>query len=201
MTFPIPQRTHDLMSGWWHSVQHVMTGLIARYTPADGMPAPRLSRIEAGAIAIVLDILEALVRRMLVVMGAGRGPATMPAQKEKLLFRIDELPPEPVIRTPRAGDPDFCLKPPPERALPSGRTPDGLVSSAPLLRRLAALAHVFANAELYLDAMRTRLCAPLKPLASPQPPAFSNPALTPDQADGMQHLHDVALCAQAWDSS
>ncbi|MEZ5998672.1 MAG: hypothetical protein R3B98_08260 [Hyphomonas sp.] len=201
MTFLIPSHTQDLISSWWNSVKDAVAGLVVRCSPAGGGPAPRLSRIEAGAIATALDIFEALVRRMLVVLSAGRGPRPMSTGRVRLLFRIDELPAEPVIRVPRAEDPDYCLKPPPERALPSGRAPDGLVSAAPLLRRLAALAHVFDNAELYLDAMQARLGAPLKPLASPQPPAFSYPALTPGQATATQHRHDVALEAQHVDSS
>jgi hypothetical protein len=102
-----------------------------------------------------------------------------------------------------------CLRPIP--ILPSGpcqpvfppadRLADGLVSAAPLLKRLAALADVFEHGDLYLLAMSARLRAPLKPLLAPQPKAFTDPALRPEQAGNMQHLHDVALQAQTCDTS
>lgn len=210
MSFRVPARTHDLISRWWYTVHDAVENLWRRWHPAEdaasgttpGADAPRLSRVEAGTISLAISIFEAIVRRMLVIMCAEYGPMPPPPEGGKLLFRLDECPPEPVIRTPRAGDPDYCLNAPAAGSfMPADRPADGLVSSAPLLRRLAALIHVFENGELYLQAMSARLRAPLKPLLAPQPDAFLDPALDPEKADLMRHLHEVALDAQSHDSS
>jgi hypothetical protein len=205
MSFPVSLRIQQLVGHWWHSVQDSVADLLSRYAPMsrneEAPAAPRLSRVEAGAVRFAIGLFEALVRRMLVIMCAEYGPMPAPPHGAKLLFRMDECPPLPVIRTPRTEDPDFFLKAPAASALPADRPADGLVSAAPLLKRLAALMHVFENGELYLQAMSARLRAPLKPLPAPQPDAFLDPALRPEQADNMQHLHDVALSAQSHDSS
>lgn len=209
MNFPVPSRTRGLISRWWHAVQDAVEDLLLRCRPADApagaaaqaAEAPRLPRVEAGAISLAIGIFEALVRRMLVVMCAEYGPMAPPPGDTKLLFRLDECPPVPVIRTPRADDPDYCLKAPTAGPLPADRPTDGLVSSAPLLKRLAALIHVFENGELYLQAMHARLLAPLKPLLAPQPKAFLDAALSREQADNMRHLHEVALDAQSFDKA
>lgn len=209
MIFPVPTRTHDLISHWWHTVQDAVANLLLRCRPVEetagaavqAADAPRLPRAEAGAMSLAISIFEALVRRMLVVMSAGYVPAAPPDEGTRLLFRLDECPPTPAIRTPRAEAPDYCLKAPTEGRFPADRPTDGLVSAAPLLKRLAALAHVFEHGALYLHAMRARLQAPLKPLLAPQPNAFLDPALSPEQADNMQHLHEVALDAQSFDTS
>ena len=206
MSFPVPARTHDLISRWWYTVQDAVQNLWRRCHPADGAARDagkaRLPRAEASAISLTLSIFEALVRRMLVIMCAEYGPMAPPPEGELLLFRLDECPPIPVIRAPRAGDPDYCLKAPTAGVpMPADRIADGLVSSAPLLKRIEALIHVFENGELYLKAMSARLHAPLKPLLAPQPKAFLDPALAPEKADNMQYLHEVALDAQSYDSS
>jgi hypothetical protein len=102
---------------------------------------------------------------------------------------------------PACGRSRFCLQALPAGVPPADRLADGLVSAAPLLKRLAALADVFEHGDLYLLAMSARLRAPLKPLLAPQPKAFTDPALRPEQAGNMQHLHDVALQAQTCDTS
>jgi hypothetical protein len=205
MSFPVSLRIQQLVGHWWHSVQDSVADLLSRYAPMarneEAPAAPRLSRVEAGVVRFAIGLIEALVRRMLVIMCAEYGPMPAPPHGAKLLFRMDECPPQPVIRTPRSEDPDFFLKAPAAGSLPADRPADGLVSAAPLLKRLAALMHVFENGELYLQAMSARLRAPQKPLPAPQPDAFLDPALRPEQADNMQHLHDVALSAQAHDSS
>jgi hypothetical protein len=210
MSFPVPARTHDLISRWWFTVKDAVQNLWRRCQPAEGAAqntgndtaAPRLPRIEAGAISLALSIFEALVRRMLVIMYAEYGPMPPPPEGEPLLFRLDECPPVPVIRAPRAGDADYCLKASAAGvSMPADQTADGLVSSAPLLKRIAALIHVFEHGELYLQTMSARLLAPLKPLLAPQPKAFPDPALDPEKADNMQYLHNVALDAQSHDSS
>ena len=138
---------------------------------------------------------------MLVIMCAEHGPMPAPPEGERRLFRLDECPPVPVIRPLREQDPDYFLKPPAAGLAPADRHTDGLVSAAPLLKRLAALIHVFDHGELYLQAMSARLRAPLKPLLAPQPAAFLDPALDAEKADNMRYLHEVALDAQAHDSS
>ena len=202
MSFPVPHRTHRLITHWWHTVQSAVAGLVDRYVPAAEDAAPRrLPRAEAFALRTAIGIFEALVRRMLVVMCAEQGPMAPLAEGAKLLFRIDECPPVPVIRRAPAADPDYFLKAPSAGLPPAERASDGLVPAAPLLKRLAALADVFENGDLYLQAMSARLHAPLKPLLAPQPKAFTDPVLLPDQADNMQHLHEVALQAQTCDTS
>jgi len=210
MSFPVPARTHDLISRWWYTVQDAVQNLWRRCNPAEGtahdtgsdMAAPRLPRIEAGAISLTLSIFEALVRRMLVIMCAEYGPMVPPPEGGRLLFCLDECLPVPVIRAPRAGDPDYCLKAPAAGVpMPAYRMVDGLMSSAPLLKRIAALIHVFEHGELYLQAMSARLLAPPKPLLAPQPKAFLDPTLDPEKADNMQYLHGIALDAQSHDSS
>nr|WP_321361582.1 hypothetical protein [uncultured Hyphomonas sp.] len=205
MSFPVPHRTQTLIRHWWDTVQNAMAGLLARYGPAEGTPEHagplRLPRAEASVVRTAISIFEALVRRMLVVMCAECGPMAPLPDGTKLLFRIDECPPAPVIRPLPTTDPDFAFKAPPAGLPPPDRTRDGLVSAAPLLKRLAARIHVFENGDLYLQAMRARLHAPLKPLLAPQPEAFTHPALSPEQAGNMQHLHEVALAAQSFDTS
>lgn len=205
MSFPVPHRTQTLIRHWWDTVQNAVAGLLARYAPAEDAgddAAPlRLPRAEASAMRTAIGIFEALVRRMLVVMCAEYGPMAPLPEGAKLLFRIDECPPVPVIRCLPAADPDFAFRAPPAGAPPADRPADGLVSAAPLLKRLAALADVFEHGDLYLLAMSARLRAPLKPLLAPQPKAFTDPALRPEQAGNMQHLHEVALQAQTCDTS
>ncbi|WP_321489156.1 hypothetical protein [uncultured Hyphomonas sp.] len=205
MSFPVPARTHSLISHWWSAVQSAVDDMLARFAPADdaqGQAAPlRLSHAEAWAVRTAIGIFEALVRRMLVVMCAEYGPMAPLPEGVKLLFRIDECPPVPVIRRAPAADPDHFLKAPSAGLPRSEGSADGLVSAAPLLKRLAALADVFENGDLYLLAMRARLHAPLKPLLAPQPKAFTDPALSVEQADNMQYLHAVALDVQSHDSS
>jgi hypothetical protein len=205
MSFPVPARTHSLIAHWWSAVQSAVDDMLARFAPVHDAPdraAPlRLPRAEAWAVRTAISIFEALVRRMLVVMCAEYGPMAPLPEGVTLLFRIDECPPVPVIRRAPAADPDYFLKAPSEGLPPSERPSDGLVSAAPLLKRLAALADVFENGDLYLLAMSARLQAPLKPLLAPQPEAFIDPALSPEQADNMQHLHEVALDAQSYDTS
>ena len=90
MSFPVPARTHDLISRWWFTVQDAVQNLWRRCHPADGTAqdtgndtaAPRLPRIEAGAISLTLSILEALVRRILVIMCAEYGPMPPPPEGE-----------------------------------------------------------------------------------------------------------------------
>lgn len=196
---------HSLISHWWSTVQSAVADMLARYAPvrdATEQAAPlRLSHAEAWAVRTAIGIFEALVRRMLVVMCAEYGPMAALPEGAKLLFRIDECPPVPVIRRAPAADPDYFLKAPSAGVPAADRPADGLVSAAPLLKRLVALADVFENGDLYLLAMSARLHAPLKPLLAPQPKAFTDPALSPEQAGNMQHLHEVALDAQSHDSS
>lgn len=205
MSFPVPHRTQTLIRHWWETVENAVTRMLARYAPdedaADGTPPLRLPRGEAWAVRTAIGIFEALVRRMLVVMCAEYGPMAPLPNGVKLLFRIDECPPVPVIRRIPAIDPDHAFRPPPAGQPPGDRSTDRLVSAAPLLKRLAALADVFEHGDLYLLAMSARLHAPLKPLLAPQPKAFTDPILTPEQAGNMQHLHEVALQAQACDTS
>lgn len=202
MAFTVSPSLRSLIEHWWYAVQEALGVLIDRHVPAEGAPAPRLVRVEAQAISSALDIFEALVRRMLVILAAELGPAPAPEGLPRLLFRIDECPPEPVVRQPRAGDPDYGLTASPERAPPLPRQAgDGLVAATRILKRLAALAHVFEHAEAYLAAMRARLTAPLKPLHASLPGAFTEPALTPEQAARIQTLNEAALQAQACDTS
>jgi hypothetical protein len=205
MSFPVPHRTDKLIRHWWQTVQTAVAGMLARYAPAEDPARPaeplRLTRAQAWALRTAIGIFEALVRRMLVVMCAEHGPMAPLPEGMKLMFRIDECPPLPVIRQPPEADPDYFLKAPSSGLPPAERASDGLVSAAPFLKRLAALADVFENGDLYLRAMSARLLAPLKPLPAPQPKAFTDPVLTPDQAGNMHHLHEVALQAQACNTS
>ncbi|MEO1966576.1 hypothetical protein [Hyphomonas sp.] len=205
MSFPVPHRTQTLIRHWWETVENAVTRLLARHAPAEdaaeGAEPLRMPRMEAWALRTAIGIFEALVRRMLVIMCAEHGPMSPLPEGTNLLFRIDECPPVPVIRRAAAADPDHAFRPPPAGQLPCDRSTDGLVSAAPLLKRLAALADVFERGDLYLLAMSARLHAPLKPLLAPQPKAFTDQVLTPEQADNMQHLHEVALQAQVCDTS
>jgi hypothetical protein len=209
MSFPVPHRTQTLIRHWWETVENAVTRLLARHAPsedatedaAEGAEPLRMPRMEAWALRTAIGIFEALVRRMLVIMCAEHGPMAPLPEGTNLLFRIDECPPVPVIRRAAAADPDHAFRPPPAGQLPRDRSTDGLVSAEPLLKRLAALADVFERGDLYLLAMSARLHAPLKPLLAPQPKAFTDQVLTPEQADNMQHLHEVAVQAQACDTS
>jgi hypothetical protein len=205
MSFPVPQFATDLIRRWWDGVRNTVDQFLALYTPADGDAPLRIPRSEARTVSAALDMFEAVIRRILVVMSAELGPAPAPQStsgpQAPLLFSIEEVPPAPVIRQPREVDPDYCLKAPPERALPGDPLTDGLVSSARLLKRLAALAHVFDNGQLYLDAMRARLCAHIKPLRAELPAPFTAASLPETQAADLRNIHQVSLSAQAYNSS
>lgn len=202
MAFFVSEPLCTLIEHWWHAVQDAVSDLLARHAPAEGEPAPRLVRAEARAIGTALGIFEALVRRMLVIMAAEYGPAPAPAGLPRLLFRLEESAPAPALRQTPAEDPNYHLKALPERSMPrSAATTDGLVPAARILKRLRALAHVFAHGEAYLAAMRARLGALLPPLPAGLPSAFADPALKPEQAANLKTLHDEALKAQVWDSS
>jgi hypothetical protein len=202
MAFRIPLFARDLIERWWQSICESVDGLFEQLVPDGLTPVLRLPRIEVQAMADALDIFEAMMRRMLLVLAAQHGPAPAPADLPELLFRIDECPPLPVIRKVRETDPDFCLKPPPERALPTFDPPtDGLVSTAGLLRRIRALIHLFDNGEAYMQAMRARFCAPQPPLPPRLPAAFTGPALTPAFGENLRAFHEIVLDAQASNTS
>ncbi|KJS27601.1 MAG: hypothetical protein VR75_02270 [Hyphomonadaceae bacterium BRH_c29] len=201
MNFPVPQFATDLIRRWWDGVCDAVDQFLAIYTPADGEAPLRIPRSEARSVNAALDMFEAVIRRILVVMCAELGPTPAPGPLAPLLFCIEEAPSAPVIRQPREVDPDYCLKAPPERALHTDSPSDGLVSSARLLKRLAALAHVFDNGQLYLDAMCARLCAHLKPLRAELPAPFTAASLPESQAADLRNIHQVSLSAQAYNSS
>lgn len=202
MAYPTPEFMCAAIERWWNAIRDTVDDLLHRYAPAGGEETRRLPRMEVSALSTALGIFEAMMRRMLVIMAAELGPAPAPEGLPRLLFRIDECPPEPVIRQSPAGDPDYLLKPPPARALPHrDQNTDGLASTAGILRRLRALAHVYDHGEAYLAALRARLCAPLKPLPTPPPDAFTDRALLPEQTTRFLDLHEVALEAQIYDSS
>jgi len=205
MNFPVPQFAADLIRHWWYGVCDAVDQFLALYTPADGEAPLRIPRSEARSVNAALDMFEAAIRRILVVMCAELGPAPAPppasGPQAPLLFCIEEAPPAPVICQPREIDRDYCLKAPPERALHTDQPSDGLVSSARLLKRLAALVHVFDNGQLYLDAMRARLCAHIKPLRAELPAPFTAASLPENQAADLRNIHQVSLSAQAYNSS
>ena len=107
-----------------------------------------------------------------------------------------------MIRRLREPEPDFLLNPPPARTLPARNLPtDGLVSAAGILRRVQALLHVFENGEAYMQAMRARFCAALPPLPLPLPEAFGSPSITPELRENLYNFHELALDAQACNTS
>ena len=202
MTYAVPAFARSLIERWWYAIRDRVDDLLDRYSPAGGQPVLRLTRVEASAVSTALDIFEALMRRILVIMCAELGPAPAPPGLGRPLFRIEETPPEPVIRQTAAEAPDWCLKPLPERTPRSFRQEtDGLVSAARILKRLRALADIFENGQLYLDAMCARLTAHLPPLPDALPKAFTVRSITPVFAADLKDIHAVALEAQACNTS
>lgn len=202
MAFTIPPFARDLIEHWWHAICEAVDGLMDRLVPDGIVPAPRLPRAEVQAMTDALDLFEAMMRRMLILLAAQHGPAPAPAGALQLVFRIDECPPAPVLRNVRDTDPDFCLNPTPERALRSGDPPtDGLVSTAGILRRVRALIHLFDHGEAYMQAMRARFCAPQRPIPTLLPAAFTGPVITSSLRENLQTFHTLALDAQASNTS
>ncbi|MCA8902903.1 MAG: hypothetical protein KDA53_16815 [Hyphomonas sp.] len=194
MSFAVPTPATSYIAQVWAAIRRQVDDDLESLAASPMLPRRR-HRFMTG----ILNWLEPMVRRLLVLLAASVHAAGVNEPTGRLLFRIDETPPEPVIPKTREEDPDYFFRERTPRTPPHSYHPDtdGLVSSAGLIRRLKALQHVFAHEAAYIAAMRARLRAPIAPLLAAAPKSLLLPGMPPDHRDSMLRLHEEAVAAQA----
>lgn|GEM_PF-166065 len=217
MTYRPARHIVSLVRFWWDAIGYLAGSAQARLGLYPVPVRPFLPRKTHGEIRNLLAFLEPVLRRVFFLQALELGPLPAPAPGTAQTqtdptgpasapsrpafpiphFRLTEpqdglkrasTPPPPAFRTgPRIRflDEDTAID---LRDYPS--TPDDLIASGPLVRRLLAINHALDNAALYLAKMRRLLSGPSRPVQRLDPAVFYARHLKHLQQDAALALHD-----------